>query len=75
MLGPSKPLPRVGARARVAHFGGSFELGTVVAVDDGGRRVQVRAESSELLEFVLSAATAKFVEAGVAHGSRLELLD
>ena len=35
-LGPSRPVPRVGARARIAHFGGSFEPGTVVAVSRGG---------------------------------------
>ena len=71
---PSRPLPRVGARARIAHFGGGFELGTVLAVHDEGRRLQVRGETGELLEFVLSPATARFVQAGTAHGPRLELL-
>ncbi len=28
VLGPSRPMPRVGARARIAHFGGGFEPGT-----------------------------------------------
>jgi hypothetical protein len=74
MPGPSRPLPRVGARARIAHFGGGFELGTVLAVHDEGRRLQVRGETGELLEFVLSPATARFVQAGRAHGPRLELL-
>ncbi|HEY5389841.1 MAG TPA: hypothetical protein VIJ83_04740 [Solirubrobacteraceae bacterium] len=74
MLGPSRPLPRVGAPARIAHFGGGFERGTVVAVREQGRRVQVRADDGELLEFVLSPATARFVLAGSAHGPRLELL-
>lgn len=74
MLGPSRPLPRVGARARIAHFGGSFERGTVIDVFEDGRRVSVRGESGETLEFVLSPATARFVAAGVAHGPRLELL-
>lgn len=74
MLGPSRPFPRVGARARIAHFGGGFEPGTVVAVSDEGRRLRVRGETGDMLEFVLSPATARFVAADVAHGSRLELL-
>jgi hypothetical protein len=74
VLGPSRPVPRAGAQARIAHFGGGFELGTVLAVHDDGRRVQVRAESGEVLEFVLSPATARFVSTGSAQGPRLELL-
>jgi hypothetical protein len=74
VLGPSRPLPRVGARARIAHFGGGFELGTVLAVHEHGRRLQVRGEGGEVLEFVLSPATARFVSAGRPHGPRLELL-
>jgi hypothetical protein len=75
MLGPSKPFPRVGARARIAHFGGGFEHGIVTAVSQDGRALRVRGEDGEQLEFELSAATAKFVLAGEAHGPRLELLD
>jgi hypothetical protein len=74
VLGPSRPVPRVGAHARIAHFGGGFELGTVLAVHDDGRRLEVRGESGEVLEFVLSPATARFVSAGAGHGPRLELL-
>lgn len=74
MLEPSRPLPRVGARARVAHFGGGFEQGTVLAVHEQGRRLEVRCEGGEILEFVLSPATARFVSATGAHGPRLELL-
>jgi hypothetical protein len=74
MLGPSRPVPRVGAAARIAHFGGGFERGTVIAVREQGRRLDVRAEGGDLLEFVLSPATARFVSAGSAHGPRLELL-
>ncbi len=74
MLGPSRPVPRVGARARIAHFGGSFERGTVVAVSEEGRRLRVRGETGETLEFVLSPATARFIAVGVSHGPRLELL-
>jgi hypothetical protein len=75
MLGPSRPLPRVGTRARVAHFGGGFELGTVVAVEDEGRRLAVRCHDGELVEFVLNPATARFIAAGSGTGPRLELLD
>jgi len=71
---PSRPLPSVGARVRIAHFGGGFESGVVLAVHDEGRRLQVRGEEGQLLEFVLSPATARFVSAGGAHGPRLELL-
>ncbi|HEV2998568.1 MAG TPA: hypothetical protein VGX16_05630 [Solirubrobacteraceae bacterium] len=75
MLGPSRPLPRPGARARVIHFGGGAEPATVLAVHEEGRRIQVRSEAGETLEFLLSPATARFVAAGLPHGPRLELLD
>jgi hypothetical protein len=74
VLGPSRPVPRVGAEARIAHFGGGFERGIVVAVHEQGRRLEVRGEGGEVREFVLSPATARFVSAGSAHGPRLELL-
>ena len=74
MLGPSRPVPRVGARARIAHFGGGFEPGVVVAVREEGRRLEVRDEGGEVLEFVLSPATARFVAAGGGQGPRLKLL-
>jgi hypothetical protein len=73
-LRPSRPLPRVGAAARIAHFGGGFERGVVVEVLEDGRRVRVRGESGDTFEFVLSPATARFVHAAGAHGPRLELL-
>jgi hypothetical protein len=75
MLGPSRPVPRVGAPVRISHFGGGFERGTVVALDDDGRRLEVLCEGGATLAFVLSPATARFVAAGGAHGPRLELLD
>ncbi len=75
MLGPSRPVPKLGARARVAHFGGGFEPVTVTAVRDEGRSVEVRCEGGDTLEFALSPATARFVAAGSSHGARLELLD
>ncbi len=74
MLHPSRPVPRAGDEARIAHFGGGFEQGTVLAVYEQGRRLQVRCEAGEVLEFVLSPATARFVSAASAHGPRLELL-
>jgi hypothetical protein len=74
MLGPTRPLPEVGARARLAHFGGGFEHGTVVAVHERGRRLEVRSDAGERLEFALSPATGRFVCTGQPHGPRLELL-
>ena len=73
MLGPSRPLPHVGAPARIAHFGGSYERCTVVAVHDDGRRLEVRNEAGQVLEFVLNPATARFLAAGSVGGARLEL--
>ena len=67
-------MPRVGAKARIAHFGGGFQDALIVAVHDGGRRVLVRDEAGEVLEFALSPATARFMATGPAHGPRLELL-
>jgi hypothetical protein len=64
----------MGAPARITHFGGVVERGTVISVSEQGRRLGVRGHAGETLEFVLSPATACFVAAGVAHGPRLELL-
>jgi hypothetical protein len=74
VLGPTRPLPRVGDRARITHFGGTSETALVLAVEDDGRRLEIRGASGEVLEFVLSPATARFVHADGAHGPRLELL-
>lgn len=68
-------MPKVGAIARIRHFGGEVELGFVCDVGEGGRQVRVRCESGDLIEFTLSPATAKFVLAGEAHGAEMELLD
>ena len=75
MLGPTRPLPRAGARARIVHFGGELEAAVVVEVAEEGRRLRVRAQSGETLEFVLNPATARFLAAGASHGPRLELLN
>ena len=45
-----------------------------MGVHDDGRRVEVRSDEGELLEFVLNPATARFVSASGPHGPRLELL-
>lgn len=74
MLGPSRPLPRLGGRARLTYFGGGAEMGIVVAVHEDGARLSVEGEDGELYEFVLSQKNARFVLAGDAHGPRLELL-
>jgi hypothetical protein len=71
---PSKPLPVVGASARIHHFGGAVEEGVVVAVLEEGRRLRVRGEGSRVAEFVLNPATARFLSAGAGPGERLELL-
>jgi hypothetical protein len=49
-------------------------LGTVLAVHEDGRRLEVRGEGGEVHEFVLSPATARFVSAASGQGPRLELL-
>ncbi len=46
----------------------------MLAVREDGRRLEVRGEAGEVLEFVLNPATARFVSAGSSHGPRLELL-
>jgi hypothetical protein len=70
---PSRRLPRVGDLARIAHFGGDYEQAVITRVSDEGRRLEVRGEAGELLEFELSPATARFISGGTG-GLRLELL-
>ena len=67
-------MPHVGAPARIAHFGGGFEAGVVLAVHEQGRRLEVRGEHGGVHEFVLNPASARFVSAASASGPRLELL-
>ena len=59
---------------RLTHFGGGLEHGTVSAVRDLGREVQVQTDGGDVLEFVLSRATGRFVCADGSRGPRLELL-
>jgi hypothetical protein len=67
-------LPHAGAPARIVHFGGSVEQATVVAVHEDGRRLEVRDEAGDVLEFVLNRATARFVAFGASRGPRLEFV-
>jgi hypothetical protein len=71
---PSRPVPRVGAPARIVHFGGGVERCVIVGVYEEGRRLQVRDEAGEVLEYVLSPATARFMPEADSRGPRLELL-
>jgi hypothetical protein len=73
MLGPTRPVPHLGAKARISHFGGDVEIGVVCGLRDEGRLVEVSCEGGEKLEFTLSPATAKFVLVGSAHGAEMEL--
>lgn len=75
MLRPTRPVPRIGVAVRVGHFGGGFERGVVMSVDGEGRQLTVACENGEVLEFVLSQATARFVASTGRPGPRLELLD
>lgn len=74
MLGPTRPLPCIGAPVRIKHFGGIVEGGVVVSLGAEGRHLVVRGEDGELHEFTLSRAHARFVSADSAHGPRLELI-
>jgi hypothetical protein len=74
MLEPTRPLPRVGGRARIAHFGGGLEPARIVGVSGEGRLLDVEGESGERYEFELHPATAQFLPRGERHGPRLELL-
>ncbi len=46
-----------------------------MSVDGEGRQLTVACENGEVLEFVLSQATARFVASAGRPGPRLELLD
>jgi hypothetical protein len=62
--------PSVGDRVHIIYLA-AWQAGTVVAVHDNGRRIQVHGEEDQATrEFVLSRTTAQFT-AGGAHGPRL----
>ena len=63
----------MGARARIGHFGGTWEAATVTAVDEQRRSVVVASDSGETVEFTLNRATARWVADGEHRGARLEL--
>ncbi|MGD1051261.1 MAG: hypothetical protein ABR947_09340 [Solirubrobacteraceae bacterium] len=69
---PTRPLPAIGAPARIWHFGGESEPVTIVELRDGGRSVLVADAAGERLEFTLRRATAAFVARGKQHSPRLE---
>lgn len=73
MLGPTKPFPRLGDRASIAHFGGRSEPVTIVGIEDGGRRLVVSGAGGAERVFTLRRATAAFVAAGEQHAPRLRL--
>ena len=58
---PSRPLPRVGAGARVKHFGGGSEAGVVVAVTTTVTASASAWRGRRAHEFVLSPKNARFV--------------
>ena len=70
---PSRPPPRVGARARVWHLSGEAEPVAIVAVREEGRCVVVAAAGGAEREFTLRRANARFIERGCQHWPRLEL--
>jgi hypothetical protein len=55
------------------HFGGMVEPAVIVAVREQGRRLVVRGDEGEELEFVLSRSSARYVSAAGVHGPRLAL--
>lgn len=55
------------------HFGGTTERATVTAVDEERRRVVVRGDGGETIEFALNRATARWVADGAHRGARLDL--
>jgi hypothetical protein len=69
----SRPFPHPGAPAWIVHFGGTAQPAVIVHVREEGRRLIVRAEEGEELEFVLSRSSARYVSAAGAHGPRLRL--
>jgi hypothetical protein len=66
-------MPSPGAPARILHFGGSVEPAVIVAVHEQGRRLVVRGDEGEELEFVLNRSSARYLSAAGVHGPRLAL--
>jgi hypothetical protein len=67
-------MPRVGGQVTVNFLGASVP-GTVRAVFDEGRRLEVSTEQGEILAFALNRATATFTAEGEQTGARLTFVD
>ena len=66
----ARAVPRLGGSVTVV-FLGRRVVGVVIGVEDGARRLLVRTEEDETIEFVLSRATGTFLAGGNQTGSRL----
>jgi hypothetical protein len=63
-------MPELGHEVLV-DFLGSTVAGTVTAVDDDGRRLEVETEDGNYMSFALNRATATFTAGGLQTGARL----
>lgn len=71
-LRPSRPLPVVGAPARIRHFSGESEPVTIVATEDDGRTIAVVSADGTRHEFTLRRVSARFIKRGEQHSPHLE---
>jgi hypothetical protein len=71
-LKPSRPLPEVGAPARIWHFSGESEPVSIVELREQGRSVVVACADGSQREFTLRRVSARFIERGQQHSPRLE---
>ncbi|HTU95753.1 MAG TPA: hypothetical protein VMF14_07920 [Solirubrobacteraceae bacterium] len=67
-------MPQVGGPVLIDYLG-STVAGTVSAVAEGGRRVEVVAEDGRTLTFELNRATAMFTAGGGQTAPRLRFVD
>jgi hypothetical protein len=58
-VAPSRPIPRVGMSATVRYLAADVPA-VVQAVAQDGRRVTVRTEADETIEFLLNRSTARY---------------
>jgi hypothetical protein len=66
----ARAIPCLGGSVTVV-FLGRRVAGTVIAVEQDARRLRVRTEEAETIEFVLSRATGTFLAGGSQTGPRL----
>jgi hypothetical protein len=71
-LKPSRPLPELGAPARIWHFSGESEPVSIVELREQGRSVVVARVDGSRREFTLRRVSARFIERGQQHSPRLE---